>query len=89
MLEHFKSHPIPLESPGTTADIQLTNHLAAGTPVPNLPGTGTRMEPIGRSSSISGNTRLTALSDNLQSRTLSVRHNTNGHSTNGNVYVLT
>ena len=87
MLEHFKSHPIPLESPGTTADIQLTNHLAVGTPVPNLPGG--RMEPIGRSSSISGSTRLNALSDNLQSRTLSVRHNTNGHSTNGNVYVLT
>ena len=86
MLEHFKSHPIPLESPGTTADIQLTNHLAVGTPVPNLPGA--RMEPIGRSSSVSGNTRLTTL-DSLQSRTLSVRHNTNGHSTNGNVYVLT
>lgn len=86
MLEHFKSHPIPLESPGTTADIQLTNHLAAGTPVPNLPGT--RMEPIGRSSSVSANTRLT-LSENFQSRTLSVRHNTNGHGSNGNVYVLT
>ena len=86
MLEHFKSHPIPLESPGTTADIQLTNHLAVGTPVPNLPS-GTRMEPIGRSSPMSGNARL--LSDNFQSRTLSVRHNNNGHSSNGNVYVLT
>lgn len=83
MLEHFKSHPIPLESPGTTADIQLTNHLAVGTPVPNLPAA--RMEPIGRSSPLSGNARL--LSDNFQSRTHSVRHN-NGHS-NGNVYVIT
>lgn len=89
MLEHFKTHPIPLEAPGTTADIQLTGHLPVGTPVPNLPGV--RMEPLGRTSSSASNLRSNTLStDSFHTRSLSVRqHNGRTNNSNGNVYVLT